>query len=81
MMPEVIHIVNGGGRVLCFGLAPVASLRCRTLRPGEVSINRCTYKEYSGSKKLAGTVKDRIKTRCPGCAQLAGFEVTTTGRF
>ena len=58
MMPEVIHIVNGGGRVLCFGLAPVASLRCRTLRPGEVSINRAALtKNVRDQKSLLEGLK------------------------
>src|SRR5208282_1227219 len=42
---------------------------------------RCGAREDPGAKKLAGRIKGRVKTRCPGCAQLAGFEVTLTGGF
>src|SRR5262249_44744825 len=42
----------------------------------------CPCKEDSHPpKKLARTITGGVKTSCSGCAQLAGFEVTTTGRF
>ena len=62
--------------------APVASLRCRILRPGGASINQADEtRKIQMKKKLAERIKGRVKTKCPGCPQLAGFEVTSTGRF
>ena len=62
--------------------APVASLRSRTLRPGEVSINQAASDQKTQiKKKLAGPGTRGVKPSCSGCGPLAGFGVSMTGRF
>ena len=58
--------------------APVASLRCRTLRPGEASISPpgSLSKNCLPNRPSAG-----YKYSCSGSAPLAGFEVSADGRF
>lgn len=58
--------------------APVAFLRSRTLRPGAVSITALCWLEKKRLQKLASP---RYNYPCPGSAPLAGFEVSTYGRF
>jgi hypothetical protein len=59
-------------------VAPVASLRCRTLRPGEASINP---PGLALEKKLPERPTAGYKYSCSGSAPLAGFEVSADGRF
>jgi len=58
--------------------APVASLRCRILRPVALSIN---VRSSVCAKCLPKRPFPRYKYFCPGSAPLAGFEVSTYGRF
>ena len=55
--------------------APVASLRCRILRPGKVSINATRHKILAREDQTA------LQTSCSEPAWLAGFEVIMPGRF
>jgi hypothetical protein len=59
--------------------APVASLRCRILSPGEVSIN--PPRSGSLKKHLIARPPTGYKYSCSGSDPLAGFEVSTDGRF
>jgi hypothetical protein len=59
--------------------APVASLRCRILSPGEVSIN--PPRSGSLKKHLIARPPTGYKYSCSGSDPLAGFEVSTYGRF
>ena len=58
--------------------ALVASLRCRVLRPGVASINS---HGPTREKSLLERPPARYNYSCSGSASLAGFEVTTYGRF
>ncbi len=58
--------------------APVASLRCRILRPGAASI---TPQRWITKENLPIQAQTRYKYSCPGPAPLAGFDVATYGRF
>jgi hypothetical protein len=58
--------------------APVASLRCRTLRPGPASISLFRRRH---EKDLLKRHRSGYKYPCPGSPSLAGFEVSTDGRF
>src|SRR5579863_2960634 len=59
--------------------APVASLRCRIPRSGDVSIN--LHDAHFRKKYLPRLPFARYKYSCPGSAPLAGFEVSAYGRF
>jgi len=62
--------------------APVASQRCRILRSGSVSLPQLHANGKLLRKKiLRKHPSPRYKYPCPGYFLLAGFEVTTIGRF